>query len=69
MVVLVKNNGKSVTVGIDSHCFPVEGTTVVSDLSQEIGCRAMGKAKEYNEALELAKFAWENQIFDAVEEH
>jgi hypothetical protein len=68
MVVLVKNNGKPVSVGVDQNCFPIENGKVVGVASQEIGARAMGKAKEYNAALELAQFAWDNQIFDTEEE-
>lgn len=68
-VTLVTINGKPVSVGVGRFCFSIEDDKVADNSDQRVGSVAKGQSARYNEAFELAQFAWDNQIFDAVEKH
>lgn len=68
-VVFVKNNGKVVSVGAGIHCFSIKDNQVQDNQDQRFGSRITGTLKQYEEAFELAKIAWEMQECDSEENH
>jgi hypothetical protein len=76
MVTLVKRKGKAISIGSDRFCFDIENGEVVHNDASRVGCQQKdsdegGNQNEtsYNEAFELAQFAWENSMFDNMENH
>ncbi len=68
-VSLVKINGKSYSIGAGRYCFLLDGNKPIHSEDQRIGSRVVGREAEYNAAFELACFAAENELYDAVENH
>jgi hypothetical protein len=71
---LIKVDGIPVSVGAGRFCFSIEGGSITHNESSRIGCQVVVESgvgdrdaiKKYDEAFDLATFAWENQIFDAI---
>ena len=68
-VSLVKINGKSYSIGAGRYCFLLDGGKPIHSEDQRIGSRVAGKEVEYDAAFELACFAAESELYDAVENH
>ena len=70
-IVLVKREGKPITVGVGINCFPIENNQVQGEMGQRIGAEISGPdcLRNYFSNLELAVWAWKNQLFDEIEEH
>lgn len=81
---LVKIRGKPITVGVGKHCFPIENNILIDNENSFMGACALSDQQyceylnipckpqalqEYKEAFELAKFAWDNQLFDSIIEN
>jgi hypothetical protein len=62
-VVLVTLRGRPMSINIGRFYFSVEDGHV------EHADKCKGTLEEYADAYDLALFAWENQIWDDVEEH
>lgn len=67
-VIAVKKDGKIVSVGCGKHCFAVENNTLEKDYHMDEFYSKIGKSKEYNEAFLLCLFAYENDMYDKIEE-
>jgi len=65
-VILVKRKGLPYSVGCGKYCFFIENDELVKD-----ECLVWIKhiQKDYEEAFELATFAFQNNIFDSTESH
>lgn len=68
-VSLVTLRGKPISVGVGRHCFSIENEQVVPNEAQCIGSKVAGTLERYNDAHELAVFAWTHKIFDETERH
>jgi hypothetical protein len=69
-VVLVKLHGRPISIGVGGHCFEINGIPQHND-AQKLGSMLKSEAayQVYEQAYDLACWAWENQIFDSTEEH
>ena len=68
-VSLVRINGKPYSIGVGRYCFSLNDDKPIHSEDQRIGSRIVGKEAEYNAAFELACFAAENKLYDAIEDH
>lgn len=68
-VVLVINKEVPVSVGVGSNCFPIVDDQITEDNAQRLGATVANKLKHYEDAYNLAIWAWQNQMFDSVEKH
>jgi len=69
-IILVKKNGIPVTIGVGRYSFGIEQGKLVQDECQRIGAlTTTGDTTAFLEAWGLAQWAWENQVWDSVEEH
>ena len=68
-VSLVTRRGTPISVGAGCHCFPIEEGQVVHSEDQRLGSQAAGTLDQYNDAHELAVFAWTHKMFDETERH
>ncbi len=74
MIILVKRKGKAISIKSDEFCFDIEDGDVTHNRVARLECGQKdsndgGNQNEnsYDEAFELAQFAWENSMFDNME--
>ena len=62
---LVKINKNPVTVVAGKYAFPIENGRIAHNECSRVGAEYNGNIKDYNDAYELACFAYENNIYDS----
>jgi len=65
-VSLIILHDKPVTVGVGAFSFPIENDQLHHNIESRNGCEYLNQIDKYNEAFELAHFAWTHQMFDEV---
>lgn len=68
-VILVTLHKKPITIGVGSFAFSIKDGKVIHNEDSKVGSQVKNELDAYNEAFDLATFAWENEIFDDTEEH
>lgn len=66
-VILVTKNKIPISVNVGRYCFGIVNELLDSNEVAEAEANLAGKIKDYEEAYNVAAWAWVNKEFDAIE--